>query len=103
MPAEMPERAADLTDAGRQAATRDIIQNAAVGTSLIGQRDMNRIVGLAAVSRAASAPVVRPDTYDPSTAVKRTSRALERGVTTNGPQLPPTLWNTAIRSGNPGA
>src|SRR5262245_10508051 len=103
MPAEMPERVADVNDADRQAVTRDIIQNAPVGTSLIGQSDINRIVGLVAVSRAASAPVVRPDTYDPSTAVRRMSTALQRGVMTNGPQLPPAFWNTAISSGNPGA
>src|SRR5262245_19395289 len=69
-PAAIPDRTADVNDDRCHATTRDSIQNAAAGTSLIGHSDIIRIVGLLAVSRAASAPVVRPETYDPSTAVR---------------------------------
>jgi len=103
MPAEIPERTAAVNDDRCHASTSDNIQNAAAGTSLIGHSDIIRIVGLVAVSSAASAPVARPDTYDPSTAVRRMSSALLRGLTTKGPQLPPTFRNRAISSGNPGA
>jgi hypothetical protein len=92
-----------VNDGRRKAITSDIIQNAAAGTSLIGHSVISRIVGQLAVNSAASAPVARPETCTPSTKVKRTSSALDRGVTMNAPQLPPIFMNIAISSGSPGA
>ena len=104
MPAEIPDSVADALDGGRKAITRDTIQNAAVGTSLIGHRAISRIVGLLAVNSAASAPVARLETCKPSANVKRTSSAPVAGVTMNAPQvLPPIFMNIAISSGSPGA
>src|SRR5215831_7322181 len=89
MPAMTPDNAAAADDRARQASNREASQNAPAGTSLIGQSDIIRIVGLVAVSIDASAPVTRPDTYVPRIAVRTTSTAPQKGVMTNGPQFHP--------------
>ena len=78
-------------------------QNAAAGTSLIGDTSMASTAGLVATSHAAASPSASESSRRPIANITHTSSAPLSGVTRNIAQCPAISFAAAIISGSPGA
>src|SRR5205823_13038491 len=80
-----------------------VAQNAAAGTSLIGDTSIASTAGLVATSHAAASPIVGDPSFRPIANVIQTSSTPLSGVTQNIAQWPATIFAAVIINDSPGA
>src|SRR5438132_8808390 len=80
-----------------------VVQNAAAGTSLIGDTSIASTAGLVASSHAAPRPIHGDPSFRPIANVIQTSSAPVSGVTQNIARCPAMVFAAAIINDSPGA